>query len=156
MLVKLYALPPLEPALKAQENQGIVIRRAISPEKHFVLQWVKEHFSDFWVNECDVAFSRLPITCFLAIQGESLIGFSCYDTTKLGFFGPTGVGEATRGLGTGTALLLVSLHDMWARGYGYAIIGHISSTEYYEKTCGATVIPDSVPGVYSGMLRKSD
>jgi GNAT superfamily N-acetyltransferase len=153
MLVKLYALPPLAPLLEAQTAQGILVRRVLAPEKHVVLAWVGEHFSEFWVSETDVAFARNPPSCWIAIENEKLIGFACYDTTAKGFFGPTGVSEAARGKGTGKALLLVALHDMAQQGYGYAAIGGVGPIEFYEKACGATVIPDSTPSVYRGMLR---
>ncbi|MEL6306738.1 MAG: GNAT family N-acetyltransferase [Chloroflexota bacterium] len=151
MLVKLYALPPYQ---DTQSQHGIAIRRAIAPEKHLVLQWIHTHFSDYWVSECDVAFSRQPVSCFLATMDTKLIGFACYDTTRRGFFGPTGVDESARGRGTGTALLLACLHDMWGQGYGYAIIGGVGPIAFYEKMVGATVIPDSTPGIYAGMLRE--
>lgn len=153
MLVKLYALPPLTPVMEAQAAQGITLRRAIAPEKHHVLRWVREQFSEYWVNECDIAFSRQPVTAFLAIEDRALIGFGCYETTARGFFGPTGVGEAARGRGVGTALLLVCLHDMRAYGYAYAIIGAVGPAEFYQKAVGAIPIDDSTPGVYAGMLR---
>lgn len=66
MLVKLYELPPLDAALEAQSAKGIVIRRALAPEKHHVLQWVTRHFSPAWASECDVAFSNAPLSCFVA------------------------------------------------------------------------------------------
>ncbi len=153
MLVKLYELPAYDP--QEQAAQGITIRRAISPEKHHVQNWLRTHFSEFWVSECDAAFARQPISCFLAVENETLIGFGCYDTTRKGFFGPTGVNEAARGRGTGKALLLVCLHAMWNEGYGYAIIGGVGPAEFYSKACGATLIENSTPGVYAGMLRKS-
>lgn len=156
MLVKLYELPPLEPYMIRQREAGITVRRGIAPEKHHVLTWIRQHFSEYWVSETDVAYSRSPVSCFVATLDESLIGFGCYDTTRLGFFGPTGVSEAARGKGTGAALLLACLHDMYARGYGYAIIGGAGPQDFYTKICGATPIPDSIPGVYAGMLRKSD
>lgn len=151
MLVKLYALPP---NVDTQSEQGITIRRAIAPEKHLVLGWIATHFSEYWVSECDVAFSRQPVSCFVAVADKALIGFACYDTTRRGFFGPTGVEQAARGRGTGRALLLACLHDMWQQGYGYAIIGGVGPVAFYEKTVGASVIPDSTPGVYAGMLRE--
>jgi len=151
MLVKLYALPAYK---DTQSHHGITIRRAIAPEKHLVLAWVREHFSEYWVSECDVAFSRQPVSCFLATKDSTLIGFACYDTTRRGFFGPTGVDESARGRGTGAALLLACLHDMWAQGYGYAIIGGVGPVAFYEKIVGATVIPDSTPSIYAGMLRE--
>jgi len=39
---------------------------------------------------------------------------------------------------------------------GYAVIGGASDgvADFYRKTVGATVIEDSSPGIYRGMLRK--
>lgn len=153
MLVKLYTLPPLEPEIAAMTAQGITIRRGIAPEKHVVLAWVGKHFSPFWVSECDVAFSRQPPAIWLATQADKLVGFGCYDTTALGFFGPTGVDESMRGRGAGKALLLACLHAMRDIGYGYAVIGGAGPTEFYTKVTGAMVIEDSWPGIYTGMLR---
>lgn len=154
MLVKLYALPALAPELERQVAVGVQLRRAIAPEKHFVARWLREHFSEFWVSEADAAFARVPVSCWLAVQDKALLGLGMYDTTARGFFGPTGVIEAARGHSVGRALLLACLHDMRTQGYGYAIIGHVGpNVAYYEKAVGATVIPDSTPGIYEGMLR---
>lgn len=156
MLVKLYELPPLAPEITRQTAQNITIRRALTPEKHMITAWIHEHFSVYWVSECEAAMSRQPVSCFIAVEDSTLIGFACYDATKRGFFGPTGVSEATRGRGTGKALLLACLHDMWAQDYGYAIIGGVGPIEFYEKAVGATVIPNSTPSVYDGLLRQNN
>lgn len=153
MLVKLYQLPPLHPVLENQTSQGITIRRGIVPEKHLVLDWVEKHFSPYWRSECDAAYSRLPVSCFLAIYEEKLVGFGCYDATGRGFFGPTGVDDSMRGKGVGKALLLMCLHDMYSQGYGYCVIGGVGPVEFYQKVVGATLIDDSTPGIYGGMLR---
>jgi GNAT superfamily N-acetyltransferase len=153
MLVKLYSLPSLDEVIAQQSAGGIMVRRAIAPEKHVVTAWVRQHFSEFWVSECETAFAHQPVGCFVAAEGNTLLGFSCYDTTRRGFFGPTGVSEAARGRGVGKALLLIALYDMAAQGYGYAIIGGVGPIEFYQKAAGATVIEDSTPGVYGGMLR---
>ena len=84
----------------------------------------------------------------MAVEGEALVGFGCYDTTMRNFFGPTGVLEAYRGRGIGFALLLVCLHAMAADGYGYAIIGAAGPVDFYSKAVGALAIDDSWPGVY--------
>lgn len=153
MLVKLYELPELYPALAKQNEQGITIRRGMPPEKHRVLKWINDRFSEYWISEADVAFSTHPTTIMLAHQGDTLLGFSCHDTTHKGFFGPTGVDETARGKGIGTALLLMSLHEMRNNGYMYAIIGWAGPTTYYEKVVGATVIPNTEPpGSYRGLL----
>lgn len=153
MLVKLYELPPIEPHIARQTEHKIIVRRGLVPEKHLVLDWIGKHFGDYWVSETDAAFSRQPVSCFIATYEGSMIGFACYDATRLGFFGPTGVGEEARGKGTGAALLLACLHDMWAKGYGYAVIGGVGPAEFYTKISGATLIPDSTPGIYADMLR---
>ncbi len=44
MLVKLYDLPPLEPALNQQKESGITVRRPLASEKKIVLDWVSENF----------------------------------------------------------------------------------------------------------------
>lgn len=155
MLVKLYALPPLAPFIEAQAAQGVTVRRGLPPEKHHVLDWVSAHFSNYWRSETDVAFSHQPVTCFVAIENGHLLGFGCYDATARGFFGPTGVHESARGRGLGKALLLACLHDMANQGYGYGIIGGVGPVEFYQRVVGATVIEDSTPGIYGGMLRTS-
>jgi GNAT superfamily N-acetyltransferase len=152
MLVKLYELPPLEPALEVSRAAGVDIRRALAAEKHVVLAWIGAHFSQHWVSEADVSFARQPLACFLAVEGGKLLGFAAYDVVARGFFGPTGVDETKRGAGIGKSLLLACLHDMKAVGYGYGIIGGVGPAEFYTKASGAVLIPDSTPGVYKGML----
>ncbi len=152
MLVKLYTLPPLEPELAAQQAQGITIRRAMSPEKHHALKWVRETFDEVWASETDVAFGHVPVSCWLATQDKHIIGFTCYDTSAKGFFGPIGVDKSAGGRGVGRALLIACLYAMRDKGYGYAIIGGVGPVEFYQKTVGATLIEDSTPGVYDGML----
>lgn len=152
MLVKLYTLPPLEPEIAKQQAQGITIRRAMPPEKYLVLKWVRETFDEVWMSETDVAYGHMPVSCWLAVENNQVIGFTCYDTSAKGFFGPIGVGESARGRDVGRALLIACLHAMRAEGYGYAIIGAVGPIEFYQKTVGAIIIPDSTPGVYAGIL----
>jgi len=154
MLVKLYNIDDDWSFLKDQKTKGIVIKRPIGPEKSIVTEWVSKHFSEAWKNEADQAFTNSPISCFVAIKDDKMIGFACYDTTKLGFFGPTGVSDKCRGLGTGKALLLACLLDMKTKGYGYAAIGAVGPAKFYEKAVGAFEIPDSWPGVYANLLKK--
>lgn len=153
MLVKLYQLPELEPVIKQLAENGIEIRRAIAPEKHVVIEWVRKHFNNGWASECEVAFANQPVSCYLAVKQGELIGFSCYEATCKNFFGPTGVSENERNLGAGKGLLLASLHAMRALGYGYAVIGSAGPKDYYSRVVGAAVIEDSSPGIYKGMLK---
>ena len=147
LLVKLYDLPPAE-----QPRNDVSVRRAFAAEKRVVTTAVARDFGDRWAGECEVAFTRQPIACFVALQFSQLVGFACYDATARGFFGPLGVRESQRRQGVGRALLLASLHDMVAQGYGYAIIGAAGSAEFY-RSIGTIEIPDSTPGFYRGLLR---
>jgi GNAT superfamily N-acetyltransferase len=153
MLVKLYELPDLAPALEPVLAAGIEIRRGLAPEKHVVIDWVRAHFGEHWASETDVAFGRQPVSCFIATENSNVLGFACYDTSARDFFGPTGVAEETRGKGVGKALLMICLHDMRAQGYAYGIIGGAGPMDFYSKVCGATPIEGSWPGVYRGLLR---
>jgi len=149
MLVKLYDLPPLEPALEAAARQGCMIRRALSLHKPATLAWVQLAFSS-WFAEVEAAFARLPETCFIAQREQTIVGFACYDATCPNFFGPTAVAENERGHGIGRALLLAALHAQKAQGYAYAIIGGVGPAAYYTKAVGAVLIEGSSPGIYAG------
>lgn len=152
MLVKLYDLPSSHDALSGLAAAGVSVRRALPPEKHKVVDWIRRTFSEAWASEADVAFARQPVSCFLAIQGKSLLGFACHDATCRNFFGPTGVDADARGRGIGAGLLLACLHDMRHQGFGYAIIGGVGPADFYTKTVGAVPIEGSEPGIYRGML----
>ena len=143
--------PQLDERVKAA---GVTVRRALAPELELVTNWVREKFSAGWSSETAVCFARLPISCFLATRDGKLVGFACHDAIARGFFGPTGVDEAARGAGIGHALLLATLLDMRTLGHGYGIIGDVGPSEFYERTVGATQIPDSEPGVYAGLLKQ--
>jgi GNAT superfamily N-acetyltransferase len=155
MLVKLYDLPDDWSFLAGQAEQGITIRKPIGPEKHLVLQWIKNNFNECWASEAEVAMFNSPRTLFVAIKDNKLIGFSCYDATALGLFGPIGVAESCRGQGTGKALLCAALLDMKLKGYKYAIIGLTGLHAFYNKAVGAVVIPDSFPGFWETWVREN-
>lgn len=153
MLVKLYALPELSPVLERQRSSGVEIRRALLPEKHIVVDWVRQRWGDGWASESEASFYRQPATCFIAVGNEQIAGFACHEVTHKNFFGPFGVDSMSRGKGIGTALLLATLHDMHASGYAYAIIGGAGPGVLFTRAVGAVVIDDSTPGIYRGMLR---
>jgi GNAT superfamily N-acetyltransferase len=153
MLVRLYDLPEWTSRVDRLRAGGIDVRRALAPEKHVVVSWVRQHFGEAWASECEVSFARLPIACFRAQRAQEILGFACYDATAKAFFGPTGVLEPERKQGIGTALLLVTLHAMAAEGYAYAIIGGAGPADFYANAVGAVAIAGSTPGVYAKMLR---
>ncbi|QLE79471.1 GNAT family N-acetyltransferase [Francisella sp. Scap27] len=153
MLVKLYNLELDLKCISQQTKKNIIIRKALAPEKSIVLNWIKKEFAQAWADEADIAFSNNPGSIFIAIKDKEIIGFACYDSTMLNFFGPTGVSQSARGLGTGKALLQACMMDMKLKGYAYAIIGAVGPAEFYEKAVGAIKIDGSWPGAYANLLK---
>jgi len=152
MLVNLLQMPSCDTLLADLEQDGIRIHRALAPDKFRVVEWVAEHSTRSAAGECDVCFARSPITCYLAVRDKDILGYACYDATAPNFFGPTKVLESEQGKGIGKALLLKSLQSMREAGYVYAIIGGVGPAAFYEKCVGATLIPDSTPGIYRDFL----
>jgi predicted N-acetyltransferase YhbS len=152
MLVKLYELPSSQVAYERLQQAGITMRRALAPEKHKVTAWVRKNFSEAWASEAEVAFSRQPVSCFIAIHQGKIVGFACHDATCPNFFGPTGVEPGSRKSGIGAALLFACLEAMKQQGFGYAIIGGVGPADFYSKTVGAVAIEGSEPGIYRGLL----
>ena len=167
MLVKLYTLPEVTPHLIALNQKGLEIRRPDPSEKYILAEWVRKHFKESWAVGCEVALEHRPVSCYIAVEksqahfpienpyelpDEVLLGFACYDVASKGMFGAMGVKEDYRGQGIGTALLLACLHAMKEEGYAYAVIGWVASVDFYARAAGATVIPDSEPGIFRGKL----
>jgi GNAT superfamily N-acetyltransferase len=167
LLVRLYALQPVAPRLEALALTGVTVRRALASERHVVVDWARRHGSPGWASECEVAFARRPLGCFVAVEGaaatsgpssgyattpETLIGFSCVEATAPGFFGPQLVRDDRRGRGVGAALLLVALHALAAEGHAYAIVGWASELEFYRRVADAVPIVGSEPGLYRSPL----
>jgi GNAT superfamily N-acetyltransferase len=152
LLVRLYDLPEFE-AEDRVASAGIVVRRALTPERQLILDWIAARFYPGWVAEAEVGLSSQPVTVWVAVRENELLGFACADTTAKGFFGPTGVDEHHRGRGIGEALLIATLRGMREMGYAYAVIGDPGPVEFYRKRLDALEIPKSKPGHYAGMLR---
>lgn len=154
MLVKLYELPDTTALYKKLEDKGIKIIRPMTPNKGKVVEWVREHFHDGWADEISAAFTKFPVSCFIAydVNEKKILGFAGYDCTYKDFFGPTGVDETQRGKGIGGALFLRCMEAMRDEGYGYAIIGSAGPVDFYNKMSGATVIEGSIPGIYKDLI----
>ncbi|NND66667.1 MAG: GNAT family N-acetyltransferase [Halioglobus sp.] len=147
MIVRLYALPPLEDGLQAALDSGIELRRPEPGEYDALVAWVHELFPS-WVAELEVALAAAPPTCYVAFAAGAPVGFAAYDATCANFFGPMGVAPEHRCSGIGRALLLAALHAQREQGYAYSIIGGVGPVEYYEKLVSAQLIDGSTPGIY--------
>jgi predicted N-acetyltransferase YhbS len=153
LLVNLLKVPPLEPLVYQLSEQGVNIRRAQPFEITPVREFIEKSFSISWADEISVGFANQPVTVCIATREGRVVGFAGYECTRKSFFGPTGVAENERGRGIGRALLIASLWGLRELGYVYAIIGGAGPVEFYQEAVGASVIPDSEPGIYTDLLK---
>ena len=153
LLVNLLTLPGLDALVRNLNETGITVRRAQPFEITPVREFIKENFSAAWADEISVGLSGRPVTVFIATRKGRLIGFAGYECTRKAFFGPTGVAKDQRGQGIGKALLIAALWGLRELGYVYGIIGAAGPVDFYRDAVGATVIPDSEPGIYTDLLK---
>lgn len=154
MFVKLLELPDDSATLAKLKDEGINIRRIRPYERSVLHRFVMANFSEAWGDEAMSAFVNQPASCFVATHEKKIVGFGCYETTCKNFFGPTGVLKEYRGRDIGKVLLLACLRGLLEMGYAYCIIGGVGPADFYTKCCGATLIPDSVPGIYGDGLER--
>ena len=152
MLVHLLKLPKEDALFESLRQSGIVIRRALSPDRHRILPWIRDIMGPSAASECEACFARTPLSLFIATEGAKIIGFAAYNATAPDFFGPTSVDERCRGKGVGKALLIRALRAMREEGYVYAIIGGVGPVGFYASAVGATLIEGSDPGIYEDFL----
>jgi len=152
LLVNLYSRKLAELGRRV-EGVEATIRVALPPEQHIIKDWVRKHFSEYWVSEVSAAMAHQPPGCLVAVVDGALVGFACYDATARGFFGPTGVDESQRGKGIGLALFYHTLAAMKAHGYAYAVVGSAGPVDFYVQAAGAMPIPSDKEDIYQGLLR---
>jgi predicted N-acetyltransferase YhbS len=105
-----------------------------------------------WADEVSIGYLRQPISVFIAIHNDKVVGFAAYECTRRAYFGPTGVAASEHGKGIGKALCLAALHGLREMGYAYGIIGSAETPEFYARSVGAVEIENSVPGVYVDLI----
>ncbi len=152
MLVNLLKLPKEDALLATLAQSGIVLRRALTPDRHRILPWISDIMGASAASECEACFARTPVSLFIATEGATIIGFAAYNATAPDFFGPTSVAESCRGKGVGKALLIRALRALREEGYVYAIIGGVGPAAFYTGAVGATLIEGSDPGIYEDFL----
>jgi GNAT superfamily N-acetyltransferase len=145
MIVPLLALPDARPVMQRMEEQGIVVRRATMGELTPLRAFIGAHFSQVWADDVIAALSHRPASVFVAIHGSTIAGYASHSSNRPNVVGPLGVHPEYRERGVGTALLFQCLLDLRAHGCGYAIIGGVGPAAFYEKTCGALLLPAEWP-----------
>src|SRR5215213_3203170 len=81
MLVRLYDLEPMNWLAEPISESTFAIRRALPAEAILISSWVKRTFGAGWAGEASAALSRTPTTCYVALAGQELHGFACWDVS---------------------------------------------------------------------------
>jgi ribosomal protein S18 acetylase RimI-like enzyme len=136
-------------------ENDLKFKRVLSPNSDAVIAFVDAHFSKGWVSESKAALYKTQPTCFVALDGDKIVGFACYDATAKGYFGPMGVDSNYRKRGIGSILVMKCLEAMYHDGYGYAIIGSVSESNFhfYHQICKSVPIENSTK-LYSRLINK--
>ena len=149
MIASLHNLPGYE------LDKDVKIKHAFPGDKEKIMKFIEENFNKSWSYEAEHSMMQEYGKCFIATIDGKIVGFSCFDASARGFFGPIGVLPEVQNKKIGKALLIHTLEAMKAYGYGYAIIGWVSSAAgFYEKVVGAEYIKGATPenSVYSNLV----
>ena len=122
------------------KSTSFIVRRAALSDSNELFSFIEKEFNNKWLCTIKSGFFREIIPIYIAIEDNKIIGFGAHDIVKKGVFGPMGIKKAFRKKSVGYALLHSCLNDMHNDGYKYAIIDEAGPIEFYEETCGATII----------------
>lgn len=123
--------------------EGVTIRKVTENDKDALSEFVLKNFYDRWAKTIQYGLALNDMPIYIAIIDDKPVGFAGYNISKQrkGYFGPLGVLRNYRDVKIGQALLNACLIDMKKLGFKTCIIGNASSIEFYQKSCGAIVIP---------------
>lgn len=127
-----------------ESNDSFKVERAKIRDEEELKAFISREFDERWLKPVIEAFNKMPdIPIYIARKNQYIVGFACYDTdrNKKGVLGPMGISRNIRTKGIGKQLLHTCLYEMEKIGYDYAIIGQAGPIEFYEKSCGAKVVP---------------
>ncbi len=149
LLVPLYALPDID------QSVDFIVRKPMAYEASEIQKWIGTNFTQGWASEVLPALSRTPSTMLIAVENStgSIAAFCGWDCTALGFLGPIGVAEKYRKMGLGKLITLSVLQKMKEAGYGYSIIGAVSSVAFFKSVCRLYEIENSSKGIYPERLK---
>jgi mycothiol synthase len=127
------------PDFSAPAPDGLDVHRLALDEYPSFSAWMQETWDVDWANEVSLVVGRDPVSCWVARDGNSFLGFAAYDTNRRGWFGPMGSNAAARGRGIGRTLLRRCMQDLLDRGEQGAEICWIGPEPFYREAVGATV-----------------
>jgi N-acetylglutamate synthase-like GNAT family acetyltransferase len=123
--------------------KGVSVRKVTENDKNSIREFVLKNFYERWTKIIDYGLELDDIPIYIALIDNNIVGFAGYNISKQrkGYFGPLGVLRVYRDMKIGQSLVNSCLSDMKKLGFKTCIIGNASSIEFYEKACGAKIIP---------------
>jgi N-acetylglutamate synthase-like GNAT family acetyltransferase len=133
----------LDKDFKIKLIENVCIKKVTNEDKEMLREFVMENFYERWAKTVDYGLTLDDIPIYIALINSNIVGFAGYNISKKrkGYFGPLGVLKAYRDKKIGQSLLNICLIDMKKLGFKTCIIGNAGSIEFYEKACGAKIIP---------------
>ena len=129
---------PVAPSHR-EPPSGLIARRLTAADWASFSLWMGETWGAAWQDEVELTLRREPVSCFVALKHDDLIGFAAYDTNRRGWFGPMGTTPRSQGKGVGELLLRKCLDDVGARRATACVIAWAGPRDFYRRTVGATV-----------------
>lgn len=116
------------------------VRRANEGDRGRLLEFIASHFPA-WRAEVEACYRRDPVSCFVAVSGDQVVGFSAYDANNVGhgWFGPMGTAPEARGGGLGGVLLQHCLHAFRDQGLTSCVIPWVGPYGFYARQAGAWI-----------------
>ena len=129
------------PLVAALAGQGITVRRLAAEDAPAFDHYLTTRWSPGWRYEGmqALALGQQPVPGHLALQDGEIVGFSVYDVTRPGWFGPIGTNQELRGREVGSALLHACLFDWQRQGRRQGEIAAIGPLYFYVTACDAAI-----------------
>jgi len=120
------------------EEKGVQIRRALPSDKEASLAMVAREWTS-WIPEVEATFRHDPVTLFIGLKDNQVVGFSAYDSNNVrtGWFGPMGVLPEYRKFGIGQIVCKLCLAEIKKQGFHTSVIPWVGPVRFYSKVCGA-------------------
>ena len=126
--------------IKRLSKEGVIIKRADNSDREAVVKFLGQAFPS-WLGEVNETFKNNPISLYISIIDDKVVGFSAYDGNNrgIGWFGPMGVLPVTRGKGIGAILCKLCLKDIALQGHKQSIIPWVGPVRFYSKVCNSRI-----------------
>lgn len=128
----------LPTTFRAPVPDGVVLRRVVDdPDAEAVAQFTAAHWP-WWIDELRRGIDQGGCHAAFDTSDRNVVGFACHSVNRAAWIGPMGTDAASRGRGTGHALLGAACIDLMTANFREAEIAWVGPVRFYAKA-GARV-----------------